>query len=96
MIPDIFRGRLALPVVAAPMFLLSGPGLVLSCCKNGIMGTFPALNQRTTEGYEAWLEEIKEDFTGGSCIEPGAIWSESYRASDQSEASGRLEDYGET
>ncbi len=52
--------NLSLPVVAAPMFLISGPKLVIECCKNGIVGTFPALNQRTTEGFEAWVVEIKE------------------------------------
>ncbi len=54
-----FYDQLQLPVVAAPMFLISGPKLVLECCKNGIVGTFPALNQRSTEGFEAWLLEIK-------------------------------------
>ncbi len=54
-----FINELALPVVAAPMFLISGPELVIECCKNGIVGTFPALNQRTTEGFEDWLVEIK-------------------------------------
>lgn len=52
--------NLSLPVVAAPMFLISGPQLVIECCKNGIVGTFPALNQKTTEGFEAWVIEIKE------------------------------------
>ena len=41
------------------MFLISGPKLVIECCKNGIVGTFPALNQRTSEGFEEWLLEIK-------------------------------------
>jgi nitronate monooxygenase len=41
------------------MFLISGPQLVIECCKNGIVGTFPALNQRTSEGFEEWLVEIK-------------------------------------
>nr|WP_297913074.1 nitronate monooxygenase [uncultured Allomuricauda sp.] len=54
-----FIQDLALPVIAAPMFLISGPKLVIECCKNGIVGTFPALNQRTSEGFEAWLIEIK-------------------------------------
>jgi len=49
-----------LPAVAAPMFLISGPQLVIECCKNGIVGTFPALNHRTTEGFEEWVIEIKE------------------------------------
>lgn len=49
---------LTLPVVAAPMFLISGPELALACCKEGIVGSFPALNQRTSEGFEAWLEQM--------------------------------------
>lgn len=54
-----YKKDLALPVVAAPMFLISNPQLVISCCINGIVGTFPALNQRTTEGFEEWVVEIK-------------------------------------
>jgi len=54
-----FIKELTLPAVAAPMFLISGPQLVIECCKNGIVGTFPALNQRTSEGFEEWLIEIK-------------------------------------
>ena len=49
--PDFFSD-LKIPAVAAPMFLISGPKLVVECCKNGIVGTFPALNQRSTEGFE--------------------------------------------
>ncbi|MGB5653226.1 MAG: nitronate monooxygenase [Robiginitalea sp.] len=40
--------------------MISNPELVISCCKNGIVGTFPALNQRSSEGFEAWLIQIKE------------------------------------
>ena len=54
-----FIDSLSLPVVAAPMFLISGPQLVIECCKQGIVGTFPALNQRSSEGFEEWLLEIK-------------------------------------
>ena len=54
-----FIDSLSLPVVAAPMFLISGPQLVIECCKQGIVGTFPALNQRSSEGFEEWLIEIK-------------------------------------
>ena len=53
--------ELSLPAIAAPMFLISGPKLVVECCKNGIIGTFPALNQRTSEGFEEWLVEIKSE-----------------------------------
>ncbi len=58
-LPALFKDRLRLPVVAAPMFLTSGPELVIECCKAGIVGTFPALNQRSSEGFEGWLIEIK-------------------------------------
>ena len=53
--------NLTLPVVVAPMFLISNPKLVIECCKAGIVGTFPALNQRTTEGFEEWVIEIKTE-----------------------------------
>lgn len=56
-----FIQDLSLPAIAAPMFLISGPELVVECCKNGIVGTFPALNQRTTEGFEEWLIQIKTE-----------------------------------
>ncbi len=56
-----FYSDLTLPVIAAPMFLISGPELVIECCKNGIVGTFPALNQRSTEGFEEWVIHIKEE-----------------------------------
>ena len=55
-----YINSLSLPIVAAPLFLISGPQLVIECCKNGIVGTFPALNQRSTEGFEACVIEIKE------------------------------------
>ena len=57
-IPDAFQGRLSVPVVAAPQFLVSGSDYVVEACRAGVVGTFPALNQRTTEGYAAWLDEI--------------------------------------
>jgi nitronate monooxygenase len=59
-IPVQFQGRLAIPAVAAPLFLVSNPDLVVECCRGGIVGTFPALNQRSSEAYEAWLVEIRE------------------------------------
>lgn len=58
-IPAALQNGLTLPVIAAPMFLVSGPELVIAACKSGVIGTFPALNQRTTEGYSDWLDEIK-------------------------------------
>ncbi|NJB36883.1 MULTISPECIES: nitronate monooxygenase family protein [Flavobacteriaceae] len=56
-----FIDQLSLPAISAPMFLISGPELVIECCKNGIVGTFPALNQRSSEGFEEWLIQIKTE-----------------------------------
>lgn len=55
-------GRLALPlrvpVVAAPMFLISGPELVIEACRAGIIGAFPTVNTRTVEELEVWMGRI--------------------------------------
>ena len=56
-----FFSDLEIPAIAAPLFLISGPKLVIECCKNGIVGTFPALNQRTTAGFEQWVIQIKNE-----------------------------------
>lgn len=53
--------NLKLPVVASPMFICSQMALVKACCKNGIIGTFPALNQRTTAGFEEWLIDLNQE-----------------------------------
>ena len=58
-IPASLQKGLKLPVIASPMFLVSGPDLVVEACNSGIIGTFPSLNQRTTEGYRDWLKDIK-------------------------------------
>ena len=58
-LPTLLQQRLRLPVVTAPMFLVSNPQLVLACCNSGIVGSFPALNQRDSSGFRAWLEEIQ-------------------------------------
>jgi nitronate monooxygenase len=50
--------NLKLPIIVAPMFLISTPEMVIECCKNGVIGSFPALNQRTCEGFENWLKQI--------------------------------------
>lgn len=59
--------KLRVPAIAAPMFLVSGPDLVVECCRSGVIGTFPALNQRTSDGYVEWLAEIRDRLNG----EPG-------------------------
>lgn len=56
--------QLKLPLIAAPMFLVSGPEIVTACCKAGIIGSFPALNQRTAEGFDEWLTLIENELKG--------------------------------
>lgn len=60
-LPESLRNTLSLPLIAAPMFLISGPELALACCKRGIVGSFPALNQRTSEGCEEWLIQMNRE-----------------------------------
>lgn len=60
-IPEIFKGNLSLPVICAPMFLVSSPELVISACKNGVVGTFPALNTRPQALLDDWLTQIKTE-----------------------------------
>lgn len=59
-LPDLFHGRLRLPVIAAPMFLVSGPELLIACCRNGVAGTLPALNARPASQLDEWLSAIDE------------------------------------
>ena len=58
-LPAILEGRLRLPVIAAPMFLVSGPELVIECCKAGIVGTVPAANARPPAEFEKWVARIE-------------------------------------
>jgi len=50
--------NLRVPAICAPMFLVSGPDLVIAACKAGMIGSFPALNQRTSQGLKQWLAQI--------------------------------------
>ncbi|MEH6366940.1 MULTISPECIES: nitronate monooxygenase family protein [Pseudomonas] len=65
-LPALLENKLRLPLVAAPMFLVSNPDLVLACCKNGVVGSFPALNQRESAGFKQWLEQIEAGLTPDS------------------------------
>ena len=53
------RDRLSLPLIAAPMFLVSGVELVVAACRNGVIGSFPTVNCRSSEQLDEWLEEIE-------------------------------------
>lgn len=54
-----FRDRLSLPLIAAPMFLVSGVDLVVAACRNGVIGSFPTVNCRSPEQLDEWLGEIE-------------------------------------
>ncbi|SDI87366.1 nitronate monooxygenase [Ferrimonas sediminum] len=71
-LPTLLQDTLQLPAVAAPMFLASGPDLVIETCKGGVVGSFPALNQRTSEGFEQWLEVINRALDDAR-KQPGAL-----------------------
>jgi nitronate monooxygenase len=60
-IPTILQDRLRLPIIAAPMFIISTPQLVMAQCKAGIVGSFPALNARPASQLDDWLSQITEE-----------------------------------
>lgn len=72
-IPDVLQGRLRLPVVGAPMFIVSNPDLVIEQCKSGVVGSFPALNARPKELLAAWLERIRSELDTHARAHPGSI-----------------------
>lgn len=62
-IPESWWEQLAVPAIAAPMFLVSGPELVSACCKNGVIGSFPAPNARPIEVLDEWMGRLNDDLT---------------------------------
>jgi len=63
---------LRLPVVAAPMFLISGPELVLAACRAGIVGAFPTPNARPIEALDDWMKQITEGLAAAREAQPAA------------------------
>src|SRR5205085_4696818 len=59
--PALFKGRLSIPVIGAPLFIISVPDLVIAQCKAGVVGSFPALNARPPALLDEWLVRIKEE-----------------------------------
>lgn len=70
-LPAIFN-TLQLPVIAAPMFILSGKEMVIEQCKAGIVGSFPALNARGEGEFEKWLQDITEELDRYNQANPDA------------------------
>ncbi|KXF78702.1 2-nitropropane dioxygenase [Paramesorhizobium deserti] len=69
-LPDILKSRLRIPVVGAPLFIISHPALVLAQCKAGIVGSFPALNARPEAQLDEWLAEITETLSAHDAKHP--------------------------
>ncbi len=69
-LPPILSERLRLPVVAAPLFIISNPDLVIAQCKAGIVGSFPALNARPAEELDRWLEKITTELAEYDAANP--------------------------
>ncbi len=59
-LPPVLRDRLRLPVIGSPLFIVSGPELVIAQCKAGVVGSFPSLNARPVSQLDEWLAEITE------------------------------------
>ncbi len=70
-LPASLEGALRIPVVGAPMFIVSGPELVLAQCKAGIIGGFPALNARPQSMLDEWLARISEELASYQDTNPG-------------------------
>ncbi len=72
-VPEVLKGRLRIPVIGAPLFIVSGPELVIAQCKAGIVGSFPALNARPAEMLEEWIIRIKTELLEHKRQNPNAI-----------------------
>ena len=69
-LPKILQDNLAIPVIGSPLFLVSGPELVIAQCKAGIVGSFPALNARPQHVLDEWLIRIKEELAEAKAENP--------------------------
>jgi len=69
-LPFILKDSIRLPVIAAPMFIVSGPEMVIAQCKAGIVGSFPALNARPPELLDKWLTRIRAELAAHDRAHP--------------------------
>ena len=69
-LPPVLRGTLTLPVIASPLFIVSGPDLVIAQCLSGIVGSFPALNARAPDTLDGWLTRIKAELAAARERDP--------------------------
>jgi nitronate monooxygenase len=71
-LPPVLEGRLTLPLVCAPMFLVSGPELVVAACRAGVVGAFPTINARDADELDRWLTTITGAFAADREAAPAA------------------------
>jgi nitronate monooxygenase len=72
-LPSDIADKLRVPLIAAPMFLVSGPDLVIATCRAGAIGSFPTANCRTLEDLDAWLGRMVEETEGAAPFAPNLI-----------------------
>ncbi|MCG6207728.1 nitronate monooxygenase family protein [Rhodopseudomonas sp. HC1] len=68
--PALFKGRLSIPVIGSPLFIISTPDLVIAQCKAGVVGSFPSLNARPAALLDEWLHRIKEELAAHDKAHP--------------------------
>lgn len=71
--PALFKGRLSIPVIASPLFIISVPDLVIAQCKAGVVGSFPALNARPAALLDEWIARIKEELAAWDKANPDRL-----------------------
>ncbi|MFC3077886.1 NAD(P)H-dependent flavin oxidoreductase [Phenylobacterium terrae] len=71
-LPAVLENRLRLPVIGSPLFIISGPELVIAQCKAGVVGSFPALNARPASQLDEWLAQITEELAAWDKAHPEA------------------------
>lgn len=72
-LPAALADALSLPVIGSPMFIVSGPELVIAQCLNGVVGSFPALNARPADQLDLWIARIKAELAAAKAAEPARI-----------------------
>jgi nitronate monooxygenase len=71
-LPPVLRDRLRLPVIGSPLFIISGPDMVIAQCKAGVVGSFPSLNARPISQLDEWLHRITEELAAWDKAHPEA------------------------
>lgn len=69
-LPPVLQNTLRLPVIASPMFIVSGPELVIAECLSGVVGAFPALNARAPDTLDGWLTRIETELAAARAADP--------------------------